>query len=226
LEEVFMGIRRLHILGLTALAVVAMTLAACTRSASTPPTTGGTGTSSTPLSASAGTMEAVRSALLTQTAVASQGGAATSTPPPQPLATSTTSIGTPAATVVGTTAPQVTPFPSPTAGRPATYTLHEGEFPYCLARRFNVNPDDLLAANGLSNDSMVVPGQTLSIPGGSTFPGPRALLSHPTNYTAKGGDTVYFIACAFGDVDPMAIAAANAISSPYTLTPGKVLKIP
>jgi LysM repeat protein len=226
LEEVFMGIRRLHILGLTALAVVAMTLAACTRSASTPPTTGGTGTSSTPLSASAGTMEAVRSALLTQTAVALQGGAATSTPPPQPLATSTTSIGTPAATVVGTTAPQVTPFPSPTAGRPSTYTLHEGEFPYCLARRFNVNPDDLLTANGLSNDSIVVPGQTLSIPGGSTFPGPRALLSHPTNYTVKGGDTVYFIACAFGDVDPMAIAAANAISSPYTLTPGKVLKIP
>jgi LysM repeat protein len=227
LEEVFMRIRRLHIFGLTALAVLATTLVACTRSASTPPTTGGTGTSSTPLSASAGTMEAVRSALLTQTAVASQGGAATNTPPPQPVsATSTIGLGTPAATAAGTTAPQLTPFPSPTAGRPATYTLHEGEFPYCLARRFNVNPDDLLAVNGLSNDSLVVPGQTLSIPGGSTFPGPRALLSHPTNYTVRGGDTVYFIACAFGDVDPMAIAAANAISSPYTLTPGKVLKIP
>ena len=221
-----MGIRRLHILGLTALAVIAITLAACTRSASTPPTTGGTGTSSTPLSASAGTMEAVRSALLTQTAVALQGGAATSTPP-QPLSPSSTiGLGTPAVTVVGTTAPQVTPFPSPTPGRPATYTLHEGEFPYCLARRFNVDPDDLLAVNGLSNDSITVPGQTLSIPGGSTFPGPRALLSHPTNYTVKGGDTIYFIACAFGDVDPIAIAAANAISSPYTLTPGKVLKIP
>jgi LysM repeat protein len=171
-------------------------------------------------------MEAVRSALLTQTAQALPGGAATSTPTGPGGSSATVGVGTPAVTVVSTSVSQVTPFPSPTPGKPSSYTLHEGEFPYCLARRFNVNPDDLLAVNGLSNNSLVVPGQTLSIPSGSTFPGPRALLSHPTNYTVKGGDTVYFIACAFGDVDPVAIAAANGISSPYNLTPGSVIKIP
>jgi LysM repeat protein len=227
LEEVFMRTLRLRTLGLTALAALALSLAACTRSASTPPPSGGGAETASPLTGQQATMEAVRSALLTQTAQASPGGAATSTPTAPGLgATSTPGLGTPVVTVIGTSQPLVTPFPSPTPGKPASYTLHEGEFPYCLARRFNVNPDDLLAVNGLANNSVVVPGQTLSIPSGSTFPGPRALLSHPTNYTVKGGDTVYFIACAFGDVDPVAIAAANAISSPYTLTPGSVIRIP
>ncbi len=222
-----MGTLRLRNHGLTVLALVAMTLAACTRSASTPPTTGGAGAqTASPLTGQQATMEAVRSALLTQTAQALPGAAATSTPTGSGVASPTLGVGTPAITFVGTTVSQVTPFPSPTPGKPSSYTLHEGEFPYCLARRFNVNPDDLLAVNGLSNNSLVVPGQTLSIPSGSTFPGPRALLSHPTNYTVKGGDTIYFIACAFGDVDPIAIAAANGIASPYTLTPGAVIKIP
>lgn len=218
-----MGHLRLRTLGFAALAILAVGLAACTRSASTQPPSGGAGTSS-PLTGQQATMEAVRSALLTQTAQAVPGGAAAT--PTGPATTATVAVGTPAATGAATSAATNAPLPSPTPGRPDSYTLHEGEFPYCLARRFNVNPDDLLAVNGLSNNSLVVPGQTLRIPDGSTFPGPRALLSHPTNYTVKGGDTVYFIACAFGDVDPIAIAAANGLSAPYNLTPGSVIKIP
>jgi LysM repeat protein len=215
---------RLRTLGLVALAILALGLAACTRSASTPPPSGGTPGTSSPLTGQQATMEAVRSALLTQTAQAGAGGATAT--PTRPPTTPTVAVGTPVATNAGTGAATNAPLPSPTPGRPDSYTLHEGEFPYCLARRFNVNPDDLLAVNGLSNSSLVVPGQTLRIPDGSTFPGPRALLSHPTNYTVKGGDTVYFIACAFGDVDPIAIAAANGISSPYNLTPGSTIRIP
>jgi LysM repeat protein len=40
------------------------------------------------------------------------------------------------------------------------------------------------------------------------------------------GDTIYTIACAFGDVDPNAIIVVNGLESPYTLTPGQVLQIP
>jgi LysM repeat protein len=216
-----MGHLRLRTLGFAALAILAVGLAACTRSASTPAPSGGAGAgTSSPLTGQQATMEAVRSALLTQTAQAVPGGATAT--PTRPATTATVAVGTPAATGAATNAP----LPSPTPGKPDSYTLHEGEFPYCLARRFNVNPDDLLAVNGLSNNSLVVPGQTLRIPDGSTFPGPRALLSHPTNYTVKGGDTVYYIACAFGDVDPIALAAANGLSAPYNLTPGSVIKIP
>jgi hypothetical protein len=42
----------------------------------------------------------------------------------------------------------------------------------------------------------------------------------------KTGDNIYIIACYYGDVDPLAIAAANGLSAPYTLTPGAVLSIP
>jgi LysM repeat protein len=52
------------------------------------------------------------------------------------------------------------------------------------------------------------------------------LLNHPTNYTVAGGDTIYTVACKYGDVDPMAIAQANGLSSPYTLSAGKVIYIP
>jgi LysM repeat protein len=102
--------------------------------------------------------------------------------------------------------------------------LHEGEFPYCLGRRFNRNPDDILALNGLKNSSVTVPGETLTIPTSGTFPGSRALLSHPTTYSVGGGDTIYSVACYYGDVDPMAIAAVNGLSSPYTLTPGSTIR--
>ena len=205
-------------LATAALIASALMIGACTRSASSAPTgTAASGTTS-PLTGAAATMDAVRSALLTQTAAAAPGGAA--------ISTATPSVGTP----VGTSAAQPTATrtlpPIPTLVVPGTYTLHEGEFPFCLARRFNRNPDDILAINGLTNSSIVSPGQTLSIPTSGTFPGQRSLLSSPATYTVAGGETIYSVACRYGDVDPMGIAAANGLSSPYTLTPGTTIRIP
>lgn len=216
-------------LALASLIVAALGIGACTRSASSASTpTGGAVASASPLTGQQATMEAVRSALLTQTAQAVQGGAGnTSTPTGGAgIVTANPVIGTPATVVVTPAGPTKTPFPIPTLVVPSTYTLHEGEFPYCLGRRFNRNPDDILAVNGLTNSSITVPGETLTIPSTGTFPGPRALLSHPTTYSVAGGDTIYSVACYYGDVDPMAIAAVNGLSSPYTLTPGSTIQIP
>ena len=216
-------------LATAALIAFAILIGACTRSASTAPTgTAGAGTAS-PLTGQQATMEAVRSALLSQPAAAAQGGGSpTNTPTPggASISTATPSVGTPAATSAAQPTITRTLPPIPTVVVPATYTLHEGEFPYCLARRFNRNPDDILAINGLSNDTIVSPGETLSIPTSGTFPGPRALVSHPSTYTVGGGETIYSVACRYGDVDPMGIAAANGLSSPYTLTPGSTIQIP
>ena len=60
------------------------------------------------------------------------------------------------------TQPPVVVVPSATPGTPATYILQEGEHPYCIARRFNVNPNDLVAINGISG--YVAPGTTLKSP--------------------------------------------------------------
>jgi LysM repeat protein len=125
--------------------------------------------------------------------------------------------------------PTVAPvqLPAPTAGRPASYTLKGGEFPYCISRRFNVDPGELLRLNGLNAYSVYYSGMTLQIPQtGHPFPGNRSLRPHPTTYTVGTGDTIYKIACAFGDVDPEAIAAANGLTKPYNLSPGQVLHIP
>ncbi len=129
--------------------------------------------------------------------------------------------------------PTVTPVPTmapiivDTPVVPASHVLQQGEFPYCLARRFNVDPGTLLSVNGLNENSWVSPGTTLSIPTGSTWSGaPRERMPHPTTYTVKSGDTIYSIACAFGDVFPESIAQANNMQTPYALTVGQTLQIP
>lgn len=216
-------------LATAALIASALVIGACTRSASTAPTGTPAGGTASPLTGQQATMEAVRSALLTQTAAAGQsGGGAAGTPTPGAagISTATPSVGTPVGTSAA--APTITRTlpPIPTVVVPATYTLHEGEFPYCLARRFNRNQDDILALNGLTNSSIVSPGETLTIPTSGTFPGQRSLLPSPAAYYVLVGDTIYSIACRYGDVDPMGIAAANGLSSPYTLTPGTTIQIP
>ena len=141
-----------------------------------------------------------------------------------PAYTSTATLavyGTLPTTVYGTL-----PTSAPVGSRPATYTLQKGEFPYCIARRFDVDPGQLLSLNGLSNGDIYYPNLTLKIPQSGSFPGTRALRNHPTTHTVASGETIYGVACLFGDVDPSAIAQANNISVGAALTTGQQLSIP
>jgi LysM repeat protein len=115
----------------------------------------------------------------------------------------------------------------PTPGIPETYVLQSGESPWCIARRFDIDPIDLLTTNGLSTNSIFKPGLVLRIPqNGNEFPDGRALLSHPDTYTVSSGDTIYKIACLYGDVDPNGIIAVNGLTDPYNLKAGQTLQIP
>ncbi len=115
----------------------------------------------------------------------------------------------------------------PAGVRPPEYILHEGEWPYCIARRFDVDPDAMLRASGLTSPDVYYAGLKLVIPQSGSFPGPRVLITHPSTYTvASSGETIYGVACNFGDVDPNAIATANGISVSASLTAGQQLKIP
>ena len=145
-----------------------------------------------------------------------------------PTATMALSAGT---TVPGaTTLPGVTSQPAATSVpgvRPATYTLQAGEFVYCIARRFDVDPDQTLAMNGLSDGQTIFPGLVLKIPQSGSFPGDRMLQSHPATYTVvSSSENLFSIACKYGDVDPTSIAAANGIAVGAALTAGQQLKIP
>ena len=150
---------------------------------------------------------------------------------PQASATSTPIIGitSPATTPTSTLAVSGTLTTALPAGpKPATYTLQNGEFVFCIARRFNVDPDEILALNGLFDSQTVYPGLVLKIPqSGKAFPGNRMLKAHPATYTvASANETIYGVACEFGDIDPSAIAQANGLSVGAALTSGQQLSIP
>jgi LysM repeat protein len=184
----------------------------------------------------------------TGTALAIQGGAAgvaTATPivnttplvgesltasPTAIIALPTNAVTTPTATLaVASTnqgSGQVVNTSVPVGSRPATYTLQEGEFVYCLARRFDVDPAQILSLNGLAEGTTIYAGTVLKIPQSGSFPGARALRNHPTTYTASAGETLYGVACEFGDVYPDSIATANGLSVGTTLTAGQQLSIP
>lgn len=120
------------------------------------------------------------------------------------------------------------PTSAPVTSRPTEWTLRSGEFPYCIARRFDVDPSALLSLNGLTDGNIFYPGRTLRIPQSGSFPGTRALRNHPGTYTVSSStETVYSIACLYGDVRPEDIMTANSLSGDNpTLTSGQSLSIP
>lgn len=178
----------------------------------------------------------------TQTAAARTSGPVTGTPglpvTGTVVASQTPNIlsGTPATptNVLATTAVPVnttggpTPTPLPAGVRPSAYTLQSGEFPYCLARRFDVNPEELLSINGIAGEDVLSAGTSLKIPQtGNRFPAARALRAHPDTYTVASSDeTLYGVACKYGDVEPAAIAGLNGVSVSAALHTGQQLKIP
>ena len=126
--------------------------------------------------------------------------------------------------------PTDTPTPTvivPTVTRPAEYTLQVGEFPFCIARRFNLDPQELLSINNLGPNDLLDPGTTMKIPQTGSWTGEgRVRNPHPTTHTVAAGETIYSIACFYGDVSPEAIIAVNSLVEPYDLTSGQTLDIP
>jgi len=121
--------------------------------------------------------------------------------------------------------PTATPIPAGSV--PSSYTLQAGEFVYCIARRYNVDPDEILSLNGIFDSQTVYPGLTIKLPqSGHPFPGNRQLRPHTAYTVSQTGETVYSVACLYGDVDPAVIASANNISVGASLSIGQTLTIP
>jgi LysM repeat protein len=219
---------------LIVLVISAVMLAGCRLSASTPPPT------TEPINSDMSTLEAELGNIATQTSVAGD-SSAVETGEPATEATAVSSTEVPLETAPETVPetgsestelpaqPTATPAPvsTVTPGIPNNHELQKGEFPFCIARRFNVNQTELLNLNGLGQYTTLPIGFKLQIPQtGNTFIGQRALIRHPANYTVVAGASIFSIACKYGDVDPLAIAQANELSAPYNLSVGQVLHIP
>jgi len=117
----------------------------------------------------------------------------------------------------------------PEIERPESYSLVKGEWPICIARRFDLDINTFFSLNGLAMDSRPAVGTVLQIPADGTWGanfGDRSYHSHPDNYFVNAGDTLNTIACYYGDVSPEQIAAKNGLETPYVLTTGQELEIP
>lgn len=205
-----MNITRLRNISILALLPL---VAACTRSASTPPP--GEGEGEAPADSQQATMEAVRSALLTQTAEAGGGGEAVPTQAP----------------------PDATALPEGEAAAEPTvigivyveYTVKEGDFIATIAEAFGVDPQAIVDLNGLGSPSEVTVGMVLKIPpstGQAATPEPTSVAGGGgTVHVVKPGEWIWQIARNYG-VDPNAIIAANDLVNPSLVYPGQELIIP
>lgn len=182
--------------------------------------------------------EFATSTALAETAVALTAGTLPATEAPGTEITSDSNFtDTPGGSAVPTETPTLDvdntptatqPLPTVTTNRPASYALQKGEFPYCIARRFNVDPEELLSLNNLASGTVYYPNLTLTIPqSGKPFPGTRGWHSRPDTYTVISANmNLYGVACYYGDVDPATIAQANNLQLTATLTVGQQLTIP
>lgn len=117
-----------------------------------------------------------------------------------------------------------------TADGQTTYQMQNGDSISCLGRRFNIDQDQLLRANGLGSEAEALAGSQIILPSQisqwNVLSGPRNLRSHPTVWDVQQGDTLFSIACAFGAVYPEQIASANGLTLNSALTPGQQISIP
>ncbi|HPS41404.1 MAG TPA: LysM peptidoglycan-binding domain-containing protein [Anaerolineaceae bacterium] len=212
---------------LVLIAIVSLALAACERPASVAPIPTATkeGEIPFPVATKPQIMEDILAGTQTALALTPQSGVTqppTGTEAPGATATPAFIFDTPEATATAT----AIIYPTPTPGRPKSWKIQEGEFLYCIARRFDVSVGDLLAANGMNMNSQPAVGTKLTIPQSGSFGGERALHAHPATYTVLAGDTIGKIACYYGDVAPDTIMYANGLQLGAKLKPGQILQIP
>jgi LysM repeat protein len=218
-----MGNKRLRISLIAIIALLILSTAACTRSASTPPPSSDEGEVPSAQTDTQATMDAIRSAILTQTAQASEGE---ESPTSTPTVEETEDTAAPEASEspVATT-PTATSVP----GGQIEYTVKPGDWIWKIARDYNVDPQDIIDLNGLSNPSDISPGMVLKIPVSGTTTEATAAVQTPVaggvTHIVQPGEWIWQIARTYG-VDPQAIINANNLSDPANISPGQELIIP
>ena len=122
-------------------------------------------------------------------------------------------------------------MPSKTTSTSGTYTVQAGDTLYSIARRSGVSLNTLLSINGLSQSSVIHPGQTLSV-SGSASQATATQVSYQSagstsgngTYTVKAGDTLYRIAYNHG-ISLTTLLSINGLSETSTIRPGQQLVV-
>ena len=124
------------------------------------------------------------------------------------------------------------PASSEASAERAEYSVRAGDTMLGIALRLNVSVDDLLDANGITENDFLQIGQVLTVPGSDGEEAVAAPVAGETSaeaasaeYTVRAGDTFFGIGLRLG-VDWQDIVAANGLSERSILQPGQTLVIP
>ncbi len=123
--------------------------------------------------------------------------------------------------------PQIQPT-APAPGSPIVHTVKPGETLFSIGRQYNVNPYAIAAANNIPYPYIIYPGQQLTIPTGSTPPGPNPPPQPGTcryRHTVRPGENLFRISLTYS-VPMSTIAAANGIANYNLIYAGQTLCIP
>lgn len=126
---------------------------------------------------------------------------------------------------------------TPASTRPATsaaksHTVVAGDTLFNIARKYDTSLNAILKANGLSRDSIIYPGQKISVSGASTPApdNPAPATSAPATpaagktHTVVAGDTLFALAKKY-DTTVTALLAANGLGSSSIIYPGQSLTV-
>ena len=105
------------------------------------------------------------------------------------------------------------------ASPPAVYVVKEGDSLGRIAQKLGVALPDLLNANSMTVNSLILPGQQLVVP-----QNPSSASSAGT-YTVKAGDSLSMIASR-SKVSLAALLAANGMTASSLIMPGMTLTLP
>jgi LysM repeat protein len=119
-----------------------------------------------------------------------------------------------------------TPVAAAPAAQTGQYLVKPGDFLAGIAAKVGVALPDLLSANNLTVKSVILPGQTLVVPGAANPAPAAAPTPAPTlTYTVKAGDYLFGIAGAY-KVALADLLKANGLTVQSLIQPGKVLTLP
>ena len=122
--------------------------------------------------------------------------------------------------ILGVTLTAALALPGVVSAADDDYVVAEGDTLVGIAAEEGVPLRALLAANGLTVDSLIVPGQHLvvpDVPEAAPTPGPA--------YTVAAGDTLSGIASRAG-VSLRALLAVNGMTATTLITPGMEIRLP
>ncbi len=204
---------------------------ACTRSASTPPPVSSEEPQDELVDDTQATMDAVRSAILTQTAQVEVDEPLEGSPAPDttPATSTPVLVGTPPTTI---------PTATPILEGVIEYTVQSGDWIWKIARQYGVDPQAIIDLNNMTAPSQLQPGMILKIPLSPPTATPPAPTEVPegtpqtatpgpsgTVHVVQAGEWIWQIARTYG-VDPQAIIDANNLTDPSRISPGQELIIP